>query len=57
MKPSYRHRGVATPLIGVPINAYFRNVAARHAEREAVVSVHQGIRWTCGEFGEGDAAR
>ena len=41
---SYRHRGGETPLLGVTIPEHFAAVVARHGEREAVVSLHQGRR-------------
>jgi len=41
---SYFHRGGETPLLGATIPEHFAGIAARHAEREAVVSVPQGRR-------------
>ncbi len=47
---SYVHRGGDAPLLGSDVDGFFREVAARHAEREAVVSVAQGLRVTYGEL-------
>jgi len=43
---SYCHVGGTTPLVGVPIHDYLADVARRFPERDAVVSVPQGIRLT-----------
>ena len=43
---SYCHRGGQTPLFGMPIPHFLATVFERHADREAVVSLHQKIRWT-----------
>jgi fatty-acyl-CoA synthase len=52
---SYHHRGGSEPLLGVPIYTYLRRVADRHSEREALVSVEQGVRLTYAElFAEDD---
>ncbi len=40
------------PLLGTPIPQLFDNTVARFAEREAVVSVHQDIRWSYQELSE-----
>ncbi|MCG8413309.1 MAG: AMP-binding protein [Pseudomonadales bacterium] len=40
------------PLLGTPIPQLFDSTVARFAEREAVVSVHQGIRWSYQELSE-----
>ena len=47
---SYVHGASATPLIGETIGAYFDKVAARWADREALVVRHQDIRWTYAEL-------
>ena len=47
---SYRSSHAAQPLLGRTIGADFDRIAARHAEREAVVSIHQNLRCTYGEF-------
>jgi fatty-acyl-CoA synthase len=39
-----------TPLLGETIGANFERMAAHHADREAVVVVHQGVRWTYAQF-------
>ncbi len=46
LEHSYLHRGGSTPLIGETIDAFLRGVTRRFAEREALVSIHQGIRLT-----------
>jgi fatty-acyl-CoA synthase len=40
------------PLIESTIGDDLRRAVAAHGEREALVSVHQGIRWTYAELGE-----
>lgn len=40
------------PLIGLPISQFFDRTVASFGEREAVVSCHQGIRWTYAQLGE-----
>ncbi len=47
---SYFHRGGEHPLIGRTIDAHFRDVAAEHAAREAVVSLHQEKRLAYAEL-------
>jgi fatty-acyl-CoA synthase len=44
--PSYSSGPSGVPLIGETIGAYVDRVAAANPEREAVVSVHQGVRLT-----------
>jgi fatty-acyl-CoA synthase len=39
-----------SPLGGQTVGAYFSAIAARQPTAEALVSVHQGIRWTYAEF-------
>jgi fatty-acyl-CoA synthase len=50
---SYAHGAVATPLLGETIGANFERTVARFPEAEAVVSRHQGIRFTYAELNEG----
>jgi fatty-acyl-CoA synthase len=40
------------PLLDLTIGESLRRTAAAHADREALVSVHQGLRWTYAELGE-----
>ena len=47
---SYVHRPGPEPLVGDTIGAYLGRVATRHAEDEALVSVHQGLRFTYAEL-------
>jgi len=47
---SYVHCLSDEPLIGDTIGVFFDKATARFAEREALVSVHQGIRWTYREL-------
>jgi fatty-acyl-CoA synthase len=56
---SYFHSGGETPLLGRTIGAQLEDVCARHADREAVVSIPQGVRVTYGELlaRSGDVAR
>ena len=44
--PSYVHGASCTPLIGETIGVHFDRVAERCAERDALISRHQGIRWS-----------
>jgi len=54
--PSYVHGAATQPLIGETIGRYFDAVCARHADREALVVRHQGVRLTYGELkGQVDA--
>jgi len=48
--PSYVHGDSGPALIGDTIGVFFDKAVARFAEREALVSVHQGIRWTYREL-------
>jgi len=48
--PSYVHGQCGLPLIGQTIGGFLDGVAAEHGDREAVVSVAQGIRWTYTEL-------
>src|SRR4249919_265842 len=45
-EPSYSHGVSALPLLGETIGANLRRVAAAHPDREAVVDVAAGRRWT-----------
>ena len=54
--PSYVHGAATQPLIGETIGRYFDAVCARHADHEALVVRHQGVRLTYGELkGQVDA--
>jgi fatty-acyl-CoA synthase len=44
--PSYVHGASGMPLIGETIGVHFDRMAARFAEREALIVRHQQIRWT-----------
>jgi fatty-acyl-CoA synthase len=59
MTPSYAHGTSTTPLLGDTIGENLDRVVARFAERDALVSVHQGLRYTYAELGAavGRAAR
>ena len=41
-----------TPLLDETIGANLRRTVATHSDREAIVSVHQSIRWTYREFAD-----
>jgi fatty-acyl-CoA synthase len=45
-RPSYSHGASSQPLLGETIGANLRRVAAAHPDREAVVDVPAGRRWT-----------
>jgi fatty-acyl-CoA synthase len=47
---SYAHGADDRPLIGQTIGDFFDAICATHAGQEALVSCHQGIRWTYGEL-------
>ena len=49
---SYATGTSAVPLIGKTIGEMFDEIAARYPDTEAVVSVHEGIRWTYRELHE-----
>jgi fatty-acyl-CoA synthase len=51
-QPSYVHGAHHVPLSGKTIGAYLDDIAVRHAEREALVVVHQNVRWTYRQFHE-----
>src|SRR6478735_5938074 len=42
----------STPLLEETIGANLRRTVAAHGDREAIVSVHQSIRWTYREFAD-----
>ncbi len=45
-RPSYEHGASSVPLLGETLGAHLDRIAHAHADREAVVSCHQGIRLT-----------
>jgi fatty-acyl-CoA synthase len=49
---SYETGTSAVPLIGKTFGEMFDEIAARHPDADAVVSVHEGIRWTYRELKE-----
>jgi fatty-acyl-CoA synthase len=49
-EPSYVHGVGRVPLLGETIGENLDRVVARVADRDAVVSVHQGVRLSYGEF-------
>jgi fatty-acyl-CoA synthase len=52
MGPSYVHGASSTPLLGETIGENFDRAVERHGEREALVSCHQGVRYTYAELAE-----
>ncbi|MCC2959691.1 AMP-binding protein [Massilia sp. IC2-278] len=50
--PSYVHGAHDVPLIGDTIGDFLTNIAARHADNDALVVPHQDVRWTYREFNE-----
>ncbi|MDJ0975646.1 MAG: AMP-binding protein [Planctomycetota bacterium] len=50
LRTSYVHRGGYEPLIGLPIPVFLADVAKRHPEREALVSLPQNVRMTYREL-------
>ena len=52
MRPSYVHGASATPLLGQTIGENLDRAVERYGEREALVSCHQGLRYTYAELGE-----
>src|SRR3954451_13263249 len=52
MRPSYVHGASATPLLGQTIGENLDRAIERWGEREALVSCHQGLRFTYAELGE-----
>ena len=53
VRSSYLHHGGDRPLLGVTIPEQFAAVVDRHAEGEAVVSLHQGRRMSYQELAAG----
>ncbi|HUC16883.1 MAG TPA: AMP-binding protein [Acetobacteraceae bacterium] len=49
---SYVHGASAIPLLGETIGENFSRIAARHAERPALIVREQGIRWRYAELAE-----
>src|SRR5262245_32653705 len=49
---AYAHGTSETPLIGGPIGGLWDDIVAAHADRPALVSRHQGIRWTYAELAD-----
>jgi fatty-acyl-CoA synthase len=47
---AYGHGVSDTPLLGETIGQNIERMAAQHADREAVVVVHQGVRWSYAQF-------
>src|ERR671933_2001580 len=52
MEPSYAHGTATTALLGETIGDNLDRAVAAYGEREALVSVHQGLRYTYAELGE-----
>src|SRR3954452_11855130 len=57
---SYVHGASAVPLIGATLGEFFDRVVEAFPDRDALVSCHQGVRWTyrglqarCDEFARG----
>ncbi|NYV77555.1 AMP-binding protein [Streptomyces sp. UH6] len=50
-EPSYTHGTGTTPLLGDTVGANLYRTVARHPDREALVDVASGRRWTYAEFG------
>ncbi|HEY1595897.1 MAG TPA: AMP-binding protein, partial [Thermoleophilaceae bacterium] len=53
MELSYAHGAVDTPLLGETIGANLERTVARVPDADAVVSLHQSIRFTYAELNEG----
>jgi fatty-acyl-CoA synthase len=49
-RPSYENGSVDTPLLYMTIGSCLREVAEKHPDQEALVSVHQGRRFTYAEL-------
>ena len=49
---SYASGTADKPLLGMPIPDLFDATVEKYGEREALVSVHQNIRWTYQELAE-----
>ena len=52
MAGSYSHGTSETPLLGDTIGANLEQTVARYGDREALVSRHQGLRYTYAEFND-----
>jgi fatty-acyl-CoA synthase len=52
MEPSYASGTSTTPLLGDTIGGNLDRTVAAHGDREALVSVHQGLRYTYREFAD-----
>jgi fatty-acyl-CoA synthase len=52
MAGSYSHGTSETPLLGDTIGANLEQTVARYSDREALVSRHQGLRYTYAEFND-----
>jgi fatty-acyl-CoA synthase len=52
MRQSYVHGASATPLLGQTIGENLARAVERWGDREALVSCHQGVRYTYAELGE-----
>src|SRR4051794_14992733 len=52
MEPSYASGTSSTPLLGDTIGDNLDRTVARFGDREALVSVHQDLRYTYAQFGE-----
>ncbi len=50
MTPSYAHGASSTPLLGETIGANLERTVRRHPDSEALVSLHQGLRYTWAQF-------
>ncbi|MEL6894371.1 MAG: AMP-binding protein, partial [Actinomycetota bacterium] len=50
--PSIATGPTDVPLLDLTIDESFVRAVAEHGEREALVSCHQGIRWTYDEFAD-----
>lgn len=51
-QPSYVHGALDVPLIGKTIGDYLDEIALRFGHRDALVVVHQNVRWTYHELNE-----
>ena len=49
-RTAYAHGVSDSPLLGETIGANFDRLAQAHADRDAVVVVHQDVRWTYAQF-------
>ncbi|NUT56102.1 MAG: AMP-binding protein, partial [Thermoleophilia bacterium] len=52
VRPSYVHGASETPLLGQTIGENLDRAVERWGDREALVSCHQGVRYTYAELGE-----